>query len=285
MTTHRSPLAAIAPLVLVVVLAACSPAAADEPSAVPSPSQPAAPSAPAETPRPSTPADPSPEPSEAPAETPAPATPGPSVAPTVLDRDPSLVARIIADAVNVRSLPDLQAALHVGRRYSDDSIVPNMRVNAGDRVFVTLGPVIADGHAWYEVSMAEGDGIHFEGGWVSGQFLEIDGDVPSYDPVYIAVHGNGSGAAASGDLPADAPITVRFAAGPTDGRDSCELDVTLIGTDGLAVNVATETMTDTRVYQLSTFQYPSLYQEEAGRATLQVKSDCTFAATVSIPQG
>jgi hypothetical protein len=276
--------AAIALLGLILILAACSPAAADEPSADPTPSESPKPSAPAETPEPSEPAEPLPDPTDPPSETPPPPTPKPSLPPTVIEHDLAMLARSIADAVNVRSLPDLQAPLLSGRRYDDASVVPDVRLNAGDLVFVTMGPVVADGHSWYEISMANGEGVHFEGGWVSARFLEREGDVPNYNPVLISVHDAGSGAAASSDVPEGAPITVRFAAGPVDGRDSCELDVTLIGTDGLAVNVATETLTDTRTYQLSSFQFPSLYQEEAGRATLQVKSDCTFAATASVPQ-
>jgi len=284
MSTHRSPVAAIALLGLILILAACSPAAADEPSADPTPSESPKPSASAQTPEPSEPTDPSPDPTDPPSETPPPATPKPSLPPTVIEHDLAMLARAIADAVNVRSLPDLQAPLLSGRRHSDGSAVPNLRLNAGDLAYVTLGPVVADGHSWYEVSDANGDDIKFEGGWVSAQFLERADGPPAYNPIHISVHGAGSGAAASADLRADVPATVRFAAGPLDGRDSCELDVTLIGTDGLAVNVATETLTDTRIYQLSSFQFPSLYQEEAGRATLQVKSDCAFAATVSIPQ-
>ena len=69
--------------------------------------------------------------------------------------------------------------------------------------------------------------------------------------------------------------------------DSCELDVTVIRTDGLGVNVATQTVTDPVAFQFGASieggGMQGLFQEEAGDVTLQVETDCSYAASLTQP--
>lgn len=280
MSYPKSPAGAIAGLALAVVLAACGQVSANAPS--PAPTVPATPVQ-SESP----PVAPTPSPTARPTQPPV-ATPDPTPVPTptpaaVIDFDLPMVARSTTDGVNVRVVPDLQAPLLVATRYSDGAIVPDVRLAAGQQVIVSMGPVFADGHSWYEVRAVDGGDEYWEFGWVSGQFLERVGDVPSPSPIVVNTHGMGEGGSASADVPAGTPVTVRFAAGPADGEASCEVDVTVIRTDGLAVNVDTATLTDTRVYSVSPSQQSSLFQEEAGTVRLDVVTDCTFAANITMP--
>ena len=275
------PIRSIAPgavlLVLAIVLAACGQVAANPPTATPAPTPTAVPS---EEPA----VDPTPMPTVAP--TAPPATPDPTPVPTpapAVAFDLPMMARSTADGVNVRSLPSIDAPLITGETF-DLSSVRDVRLTSGELVFVTMGPVMADGIAWYEVSAADGGDLYWHDGWVASEYLVRHGDVPSYNPVVVDLHGVGSGSAASAEVTLGTPLTARFAATPMDGRDSCEIEVTVIGTDGLALNVATESLSGPKVAQKSASELPSLWQEDAGAVTIQVKTDCSFAASLIMPQ-
>ena len=100
----------------------------------------------------------------------------------------------------------------------------------------------------------------------------------------MAIHGLGSGTAASADVPLNGtPVTVGFAGTPMPDDDACELEVTLIRTDGTAVNVATESLTGPMAGELGANELSSLFQEEPGQVTLQVRTDCSFAASITMP--
>lgn len=86
------------------------------------------------------------------------------------------------------------------------------------------------------------------------------------------------------ERPYGTPVSVRFAALPMPDADECELEVTLIKTDGSAVNVATESLTDIMIVEVTPSELSSLFQEEAGTVTLEVETDCSFAATMTMPQ-
>lgn len=282
MRSFRNVTPATTILALTIILAACGQVAANPPTSPPQVSAPPSPSeAPSEAPSEEPTIEPTPTqvPSRPPSPTPAP-TPRPI---EVVVHELPMLGRVTADGVNVRSLPSIDAPLISGERY-DLSRVPDIKVNEGDLVFATLGPVVADGHAWYLVGAADAGDVYWQDGWIAGEYLVREGGVPSYNPIVVAVHGQGEGASASADVPMGSPLTVDFAAAPVDGAESCDIDVTVIRTDGLGVNVATETVIASRVERLSAFELPSLFQEEAGTATLQVESDCSFAASITMPQ-
>lgn len=285
MSTKRTLVPGAVILGLAVILAACSQAVAIPPSpSAPAPTAPTAPTAPSQVPS-------QPEPTEAPSEAPTPsapvapsepvATPEPSQ-PAVIDFELPMLARSTDDGVNVRTMPSLDAPLISGENY-DLERVPNIRLADGELVFATMGPVVADGISWYQVSAGDGD-VYWEGGWVAGHYLTPDAGVSNYDPIVVDIHGVGTGTTASADVLMGMPITVGFAATPMAGRDSCDIEVTVIGTDGAAVNVATETTIAARVARFTPSEIPALWQEDAGTVTLQVETDCSYAASLTIPQ-
>jgi hypothetical protein len=265
-------------LSLTIVLAACG-------QAVANPAEPTPPASP--TPDPTT------QPSAEPPVTPTPVatpvvtpTPMPTPRPiSVIEHELPMIARAIADGVNVRVRPGLDAPLLSGERYSDLSSVPNIRLAKGERVFATMGPILRDGESWYEVGKFDGGDIHWEFGWVAARFLErLSGD-PTYNPLIIDVHGLGSGTAVTGEVVMHgSPLTVRVAAAPMPDRATCELEVVVIGTDGTAIQVATESVDGATVFQKTHFDVPGLWQEVVGTFTLQVRTDCSYAATVAMPQ-
>ena len=256
---------------LSIILAACGQA-----TAVPqSPSVPASPAVPSPS------DEPSPSVAPLPTEQPTP-TPGPI---EVVEHDLPMIGRGTTDGVDIRTLPSLDAPLITGELFGNGgqvTQVPDHRLTTDMLVVVALGPVYADGESWYEVSAADGEEVYFYGGWVPGRYLSREGDL--IQPIIVDIYGIGSGTAASYELPLHGtPTTVRFAATPMPDRDACEIEVTLIRTDGTAVNVATESVTEPMVAQLSATELSSLFQEEAGRVTLQVRTDCSYAATLILP--
>lgn len=236
------------------------------------------------------PPTPSPTPALSPSDGPSPsAAPIPTQQPSpdpldVVEHELPMIARSTTDGVDVRTLPSLDAPLIAGERLSDGTQVPDIRLTTDMSVIAILGPVFADGESWYEVYAADGGDVYFSGGWVAGRELSREGDMPEGGPIIVDIYGLGSGTAASYELPLHGtPTTVRFAATPMPDRDECEIEVTLIRTDGAAVNVATESVTEPMVAQLAADQLSSLFQEEAGTVTLQVRTDCSYAAALTLP--
>lgn len=268
-------------LALITILTACGQVSANPPSV-----------APTDAPTPSPTAEPSVEPTAEPMPTTAPSvapTPKPTATPAptpiqVVAHDLPMVGRATVDGVNVRTLPSLHAPLISGEAH-DLSKVPNIRLAKGDEVFVTLGPVFADGHSWYMVSQTDYGEVYFEGGWVAGEYLARVSDVPVYNPIVVDMHGIGAGTTGSAEVPAGSPLTIDLAATPMPGVEACEIGVTLVRTDGAEVEIAAWSLTDARVLRMQGFEYPDLFQAAAGTATLHVETtDCSFAASITMPQ-
>jgi hypothetical protein len=265
MRLNRSIAPIAVSLGLAVLLAACAQAAN------PTPSTPSAPSVPSPSASPTPIAPPSADPSVAPSPSPI----------EVVEHELPMVARA-TEGVDVRSLPSADAPLLEGDRYSDMARV-EIRLEADQLVQVTLGPVVADGTSWYEIRATDGGDFNFENGWVPGEVLAPEGPLPANYAQIVVIYGLGSGTAVNVDVPMGTPTTVRFAAVPTADRDECEIDVTLVRTDGLGVNVATNTVTEAEAFQLAADQLSSLFMEEAGTATLQVRTDCNYSAALIQP--
>ena len=243
---------------------------------------------------PAAPTSPTPSPTEAPSPS---DEPSPSVAPTpteqpspdpieVVEFELPMIARSTADDVEVHTLPDADSPLLIGEAFPDMDRV-EILLAADELVTVSLGPVFFDGTSWYQVSAVDGGDSAFAYGWVSAEFLARESDWADGSPQVVTVHGLGTGTDVSAPVLAGTPVTVDFAAAPMPDNDSCELDVTVIRTDGLGVNVATQTVTEPVAFQFgATIEgggMRGLFQDEAGDVTLQVESDCSYAASLSQP--
>jgi hypothetical protein len=248
---------------LVLLLAACQagagPSSPDQPSASPAPTE---------------------QPSVVPTEPTSSPTP-----PQVLEHEVPMLGRSTADGVDVHTLPSADAPLISGERYADGSTVPDIRLATEQEVVVSMGPLVLGEESWYEIRATDGGETYWEGGWVTGESLERAGDAPGFPPLFLSVHGVGSGTSANLEVAGGTPITVRFAAAPLPDSHGCDIDVTLIGTDGVGVEIATEHLTEPKVGQMAgSMEEPSsLFQEEAGEVTLEVQTDCSFAAMVLAP--
>lgn len=250
-------------LALTIILAACTQAA----SPTPSTSAPAPTDAPSEAPSPSDEPSPTPTPSQE----------------AVIEHELPMIGRSTDDGVEVRTEPSLDAPILTGESFTDPGTTPEIVLDVDDLVMVTMGPVFAEGESWYEVTSVDGSDVNFAFGWVPGRYLERFGDA-TIGYVLIDINGQGEGASATEDVIQGTPVSVRFAALPMPDADECDIEVTLVRTDGTAVNVATDTLDDILIAELTPPQLSSLFQEEAGTVTLEVETDCSFAATMSMPQ-
>jgi hypothetical protein len=273
-------------LALSIVLAACGQASAEGPSASPVPSE--RPSqAPVQRPSQQPSVRPSSEPAEGPSVTPT-APSAPPVAtpkPFVLVEHPvPMIGRVTADGVAVRNLPDLESGI-VNGNDAGDVVVDEIRLRRGDDVIVFFGPVVADGYSWYEV-MAGGTGpADYFRGWIAGEFLEHLDDAAILGPV-LSLDGQGFSASASGHVGSYAPLMVNHAVTPLAGDESCTFAMTLVGTRGQLIElVPQQVVTEARVGQVFAGNLEELYMDVEGDVTLDVTSDCSFAAAISIPQG
>jgi hypothetical protein len=192
-----------------------------------------------------------------------------------------MLAHANAGGVAVRSGPSLGSPLVIGTRQDSGAAVPDIRLAEGAIVAGFMGPVLADGHSWYYVQGADGrDPTMFEG-WVSGQYLTRDSGLGD-SPFIITLDGLGSGSADSADVAAATELRVQFAAAPLLDRASCEIEMTFIRTDGLAINLATTTFTEPLAGEIHALDGTHLFQEVAGQVTLQVTSNCSWTAGVSV---
>lgn len=259
-------------LALTIILAACTQAASpsQSPSDSPEPIPTEEPAAPSDTPteEPSESEDPSPSPSE----------------PELVEIDLPTIGRVTEETV-VRAEPSLDAPVQTGEFFSagaDPEIVEAI-VEAGDEVVVTMGPLFNDGESWYEVASVDGDELVFAFGWIPGRYIESDGET-DLGFVVVDINGQGEGASESVDTSGGHPVTARFAAAPMPDADECEIDITVINTDGSAANIATQSVDGVVVGgDVTPFEIPSLFQNEAGEVTLQVETDCSFAAQMLMP--
>lgn len=251
-------------LALTITLAACTQAASPTPSPEPIPTG-------------------KPAPSDAPSDEPS-QSPTPSE-PEVIVHELPMIGRVTDDGVAVLVAPTFVAQPLSGERFTDPGTpeIAEVVLDADDLVVVTMGPLLNDGESWYEVASIDGDELVFAFGWIPGRYLESD-DEAELGFILVDINGQGEGASEGVDTIGGHPLSVRFAAAPMPDADSCELDVTLVRTDGTAVNVATETVIHVMVVEVTSQQLSSLFQEAAGTVTLEVETDCSFAATMSMPQ-
>ena len=272
----------IAALAVSFVLTACGQASADIPSPRQSPSEPAMPSpaAPSMTPEPTTRPAPSPTPVATPEPTQEPAgTPDQDPhKPTVVRHELPMVGRVTANGVGVRELPDLDSPLVTGLSATDDEQFPSLRVDAGQKVVVTLGPVFADGLSWYYVN-AQGNGpINFLG-WIAGEYLARDGD---YARSLGVIDGIGTGGTLEAEIPANAPIIVTLGINLVDGDDACDITADVVRGDGSVVPVSHGKVTGPMFGRAAAPDVADLVQTVDGTMTLRVVTDCSFAATMGI---
>lgn len=225
---------------------------------------------------------PVPEPSGSPDAAPSP--------PEVIVFELPMIAVTTTDGVGVREAPSADAPLVSGERQTDpENTVPNVELAAGELVTSTLGPVFADGESWYHVTadpagewLFWGAGLNWGAGWVPGRALAREGEPEGYAPIY-GVHGLGSGTTVTSEVSRGTMITLNFAATPMPDRDACEFAITLLGTDGVIIYSVTESVTATIVQQVTRDDVPELFQEEAGSVTLEIETDCSYAAAMWIP--
>lgn len=220
-----------------------------------------------------------------------PASPGASASPDAVASAPQVVvhelpmiARTTTDGIGVREAPGSDAPLVSGERYSDPATVPNVELAAGEPVISTLGPVFADGESWYQVTAASdgGEWLSWGAGWVPGRHLTREGEPEGYAPL-VGVHGLGSGATVAGDVSVGTPITLDFAATPMPGADACEFAITLLGTDGATIYSLNESVTAAIVRQVTRDDVPALFQDEAGSVSLEIETECSYAAAMWLP--
>ena len=262
------------------VLAACSTTV----GGAPSPSSPTSPVVSPSTP-PASPESTAPATPAAPAESPTPApTPTPEPV-TVVRIGTNTIARVTADGVAVRVLPGIDRPLIEGYHFVDGTEVEEVRLDEGDRVAVIWGPVLVDGHSWYSVMHVEtAEPIIFDEGWVSADFLTEE-DPMEKPRTVLTSDGLGSGQAASGEVSASSPLYVNVVAAPMPGDSACEAEVILIGTDGVAVAIGASEVTETTQFFSSPLENAALNQAAAGKVTLQVRSDCSWAGMAWVPAG
>ena len=255
-------------LALTIILAACTQAASPSPSPSDSPEP-----IPTEEPTPSD--SPSEEPTES--ESPSPSEP------ELVEIDLPTIGRV-TEETEVRAEPSLDAPVHTGEFFSEGAgpEIVEAILEVGDEVVVTMGPLFYDGESWYEVASVDGDELVFAFGWIPGRYIESDEET-DLGFVLVDINGQGEGASEGVDTSGGHPLTGRFAAAPMPDADECEIDVTVIKTDGSAVNVATNTVAEVEVVEMTSMQLSSLFQEEAGEVTLQVETDCSFAAHMTMP--
>lgn len=283
MFTKPMRLGIVSILLLALVLAACATAV----GSVPSPSQPAAPSGPTDpTPEPSPSEAPSEAPSHEPSE-PVPATPAVTPVPTekpitIVRIDMPVLARVTADGVAIRVLPGLDQPLIEGFD-RDGGTVPEVRVSEGDIVAVAWGPIFVDGHTWYAVQYADDSDSRFGEGWVAADFLDETETVGLYP--LLRIDGFGDGDAVSLDVTERSRLNVGAVVTPMPGEETCEAELIVIGTDGAATTVASVTATETLRLFGSPLEDADLYQETAGEVTIEMDTDCSWAAIGFVPQG
>ena len=149
-------------------------------------------------------------------------------------------------------------------------------LTGADRATALMGPMILDGQNWY---LLAGLGTQWTG-WAPAEELQAAG-APDESTAIIALDGRGSGDADSANVEANSALVARVMASPMEGRETCEIEVTVAGVDGahVIVNDVTE-IGGTTEFMASGLDDDSLRQAEAGQVSMQVRSDCTFAASL-----
>ena len=245
MNTHRSG-PAIVVLAATFALAACAPRA-QGPSPSPDQTDPP-PSVPADSPV----ASESPEPSE----TPAPSQPEDTDIPI-----PSMG----------RVLEPTEATSEPGGG------TPVAALSPTDELIVQMGPLRLGGTDYYLVSATASQWT----GWVDGDLLEATGD-PEENQVAAAIDNEGSGTADSFDVAAGDQLYVNVTAAPMAGDEDCQIDITVTTSDGETVTInGVNRISGPTSFFASPLEQSALRLESAGESTIQVRTDCTFAGTVT----
>ena len=191
--------------------------------------------------------------------------------------------RVTANGVAVRVLPGVDQPLVEGYHHEGYAI-DGVRLKAGDTVGVRWGPVLVDGHSWYNVGFGDTDGVAFSDGWMAADYLVADSTYEHY-PIIVAADGLGTGQAASGEVGAWSPLYVSVVAVPMPGDASCEVEAVLVRTDGVTITIGSAEVTEATLFADSAAENDDLYQEQAGMVTLQVASDCSWAGSAFVPAG
>jgi hypothetical protein len=253
-----------------IVLVGCARATADAPAPSVPPTPSAAPTVPA-----------TPEPTAEPSAPPA--TPAPTATPLPITQiDVPSVARVTADGVAVRVLPGTDQPLIVGYDYPGE--VPEVRLAEGDRVGVIWGPVVTEGHTWYAVRSHDTGTLTWPEGWMSASFLSVDEPISHY-PSVASMDGFGSGDAETAVVPDHAGLYVNAVAAPMPDGDTCEIEVLLVGTDGETITIGSGQIDAVTSFFASPLENAALSQQAGGSVTFEVRSDCSWAGTVTNPQG
>lgn len=287
----------IATIAFSLVLAACGQAVAQPtPSETPTPvASPSTDPTPKPTVKPVATPTPKPTPSEAPAQPVATPTVAPSPKPVVtpspepiqvVKHETPMIGRSLADGVNVRERPDLQAPI---LRWSNgDEPLTEIRLAEGQSVGVIYGPLYADGESWYLVTSYSSGHNHFGYGWVAGRFLAREGDLD--DPLMLTsirgvITGLGESGFLSANVEAGIALGIEFAAAPMLGATSCEIDVDLVGVDGVRVDAARFTASDSIVATVHAWEIVGLNINEPGEVRVEVETDCSFLLALRSYQG
>ncbi len=272
-------------LALAMGLAACGEAVANPNPTDPNPTTDATP-----TPTPVATPTATPTPTPTPVATPSPSgTPTPTLAPkpdaqkppviTLVEHTTPMIGRSLADGVNVRERPDLQAPT---MRWDNGDEVFDVRLAADQLVVVRYGPLYADGESWYEVTSYGSQHMAFGYGWVAGRFLAPEPSA-DFEPDRMGIRGLLTGLGTGGSITPDVEfpyaVGVVVAAAPMPGAESCEIDVDLIAA-GTRVD-ATHFTVQESVANLVTPQDIGAPEMSVGdEISFEVDTDCSFALLV-----
>lgn len=277
-------------LALTVVLAACGQAVANpnptdtDPTPTPTPiATPTPVATPTATPRPTPKPTPvtKPKPSATPAPSRAPEKPDAPKPPVVklVQHETPMVGRSLADGVNVRELPDLQAPI---LRWDNGDDVFDVRLAADQLVVVRYGPLYADGESWYEVTSYGDEHRAFGYGWVAGRFLAPEPGA-DFDPASMGIRGLltglGTGGSISADVEFPSALGVVVAAAPMPGAASCEIDVDVL-VAGTRVDAAHYSVRESIANLVAPWDIDGPEVGVGDVVTFEVTTNCSFALLV-----
>lgn len=267
-TSISLPLAALA-------MAACAAAGEGDPtSGRASPSAPVSPTpAPTGTPR---------QPSASPTDAPASPSGSPSV--DVVRFETPVLGRITADGVAVHVRPGLDEPLIEGTNLDDGVAVPQVRLSDGDMVGLIWGPMLHDGHTWYAVRHHDSGGIAWVEGWIAADFVEAAEPIPNF-PDVAAADGQGRGGSETVVMPQLARVYVDVHAAPMPGEERCAATVTVVDPAGQRIEIGSGEVTELTTFFSSPLEQSALSMDDGGEITLEVDTDCSWAALVENPQG
>lgn len=182
----------------------------------------------------------------------------PTTPPLANDLASGAFARVVVNGLAVRTGPSVSYPLISAYRWDNTRnaevhATDAVRVDDGHFLHVVGGPFVVLGETWYRVGNvgqpddavdehlrwdSDGDGMHFDSGWVAGGSAEAPFLVPAEQPPppsgapvfgpgpapYAAAWGMGDGRTDS--FEATSPISVRWTAADPEGTE-CDMRVTL----------------------------------------------------------